>query len=263
MPPVPLWENERWQIVLPAQPLTASHLAIVDLDSKASLDTAGAAGLLTAYRRSRSALWRVAGSRGFMLSFAVGWEPDADAIGEPDPIADEARVIHVFGRGHDDRMSPVRAMAARRQDRQHVRIATDRISALKAALAAGDDFDLHTPSDRECDGCHADVLRKQERWRDGGVRVIRPRNVVMDSQVILLPIRHVVSLGDLVADEVVSSFQQLAEVRRQFEMASGVTGLSCFANDGSAARQETPHVHLHVFGRSRHETANPFELLGS
>lgn len=91
--------------------------------------------------------------------------------------------------------------------------------------------------------------------------MIRPRQVMIDAQVIILPLRHVVSLGDLTADEVVSCSARLAEVREQFGSASGTTGLSCFANDGTAARQETPHVHLHVFGRARDEPANPFALL--
>lgn len=55
---------------------------------------------------------------------------------------------------------------------------------------------------------------------------------------------------------------RLDETMHQFTLASAATGLSCFLNDGTAARQETPHVHLHVFGRSHAETANPFELLG-
>jgi diadenosine tetraphosphate (Ap4A) HIT family hydrolase len=59
----------------------------------------------------------------------------------------------------------------------------------------------------------------------------------------------------------VSIVARLDEVRDQFGQASGVTGLNCFANDGTAARQETPHVHLHVYGRSRDEAVNPFELL--
>jgi diadenosine tetraphosphate (Ap4A) HIT family hydrolase len=105
--------------------------------------------------------------------------------------------------------------------------------------------------DHACDGCRPEVLSAQERWRADDVRVIRPRRVVVDSQVIVLPLRHAASLGDLVAAEVVSIIARLGEVREQFEMASGMTGLSCFANDGTAAHQETPHVRLHVVGRSR------------
>jgi hypothetical protein len=46
-----------------------------------------------------------------------------------------------------------------------------------------------------------------------------------------------------------------------FATQNGSSGLSCFTNDGAAARQETPHVHLHVFGRASDRPANPFEML--
>lgn len=263
MSPTPLWENKRWRVVLPERLLTPGHLAIIDRAPSEDIDLAGGAGLIDAYRTVRSALWCALGYRGFMISFAVDWQPDRDAIGEPDPIDGNSCAIHVFGRGAaDDRLSPVRVMAARQRDRRYETVDKGKVAALKVALTSAPDVDVPGPADRDCDGCWPEVLTKQERWRADGVRVIRPRGVMIDAQVMLLPLRHVVSLGDLLAEEVASMFARLGEVGRQFAMASGVTGLSCFANDGTAAHQETPHVHLHVFGRSRREGANPFELLG-
>lgn len=261
--PTLLWENARWRIVLPERALTVGHVAIVDRDPARGLDHAGASGLIDAYRRSRSGLRMAAGCEGFQVSFAVRWEPDALGIGEPDPLEDAVRVVHVFGRKPDDPTSPVRAMTAPRPERLYATVDAHRVSTLEAALAAGDDIEVVGPPDRECtDGCGADVLTQQERWRAGGVRVIRPRRVIIDSHVIVLPLRHVVSIGELTAEEIVSVAARLEEVRDQFGLASGVTGLNCFVNDGSAARQETPHAHLHVLGRSRDEATNPFELLG-
>lgn len=263
MPSTALWESDRWKVVLPLQPLSLGHLAIIDKAPTLGIDPVGALALLDAYRRVRSALWHVGGYRGFRVSFADAWEPDQDAIGEPDPIDREPRVIHVFGRGSaDDALSPVRQMALPRKDREYAAVGASRITALAAALAPGEPVNVDGPSDQACDGCTPDVLTRQERWRRDGVRVIRPRSVLIDSQVIVLPLRHVVSFGDLTAAEVASLFARLREVRDQFNQASEVTGLSCFANDGVPARQETPHVHLHVLGRSRLESENPFVLLG-
>lgn len=261
-----LWQNARWQVVLPEQSLTPAQLAIVDRDPTRGIDRDAAAAMLEAYRRARSALWQVARSRGFQVSFAVEWEPDEDAVGEPDPIAGAARVVQVFGRDPQAQVSPVRAMAQPRKHRSYLTSDPDRIAALSDALAAplvdGAEITVPGPSDAECDGCWPDVLTSQERWRADGVRVIRPRHVLIDPQVIVLPLRHVVSFGDLTAEELSSLFARLDEVRHQFGLASGSTGLSCFANDGTAARQETPHVHLHVFGRAADEADNPFVLLG-
>jgi diadenosine tetraphosphate (Ap4A) HIT family hydrolase len=96
-------------------------------------------------------------------------------------------------------------------------------------------------------------------WPADGVRVIRPRRRIIASQVIVLPVRHVVSAGDLRPAEIVSIGARLGEIRRAFR--GQCTGLSCFLNDGIEGRQETPHVHIHVFGRSRNEAGNPFEFL--
>lgn len=256
-----LWHNDRWQVTVPPRPLTAGHLVLVDRHQDQELDPSGAAGLLDAYRRSRSALWSVRGSRGFMISFPVGWQPDAVGIGEPDPIGTANRVVHVFGRAPGD-VSPRTVMAVPRRQRHPATLAAQTSSALAAALADTLKITIPAPPDHDCDGCGPDILHSQERWRADGTRVIRPRTVLIDSQVMIMPLRHVVSLGDLTPGEVVSIVGRLQEVRSQFRQASGVTGLSCFANDGSAARQETPHVHLHVFGRSAQEQDNPFELLG-
>jgi hypothetical protein len=257
-----LWQNNRWLISVPPRPLTASHLALVDRRPDREIDLDAAAALVDAYRRCRAALWQVAGSRGFRVSFPIGWKPDQRGIGEPEPIAGAGRVVHVFGRGPGDGISPTMAMAVPRDERGPYIVDSARRDALVAALDAPAKINIATPSTDECDGCWPEVLTKQERWRADGVRVIRPRGVLIDAQVIMLPLRHVVSLGDLEPTEIVSIGARLIEVRGQFQQACGVTGLSCFANDGSAARQETPHVHIHVFGRSRDERVNPFELLG-
>lgn len=256
----PLWENERWRVCIPEHALTPRHMALVDRSPGAPLDLDAAVALIDAYRRSRSALWQVTGAQGFGIKFAVEWEPDDAGIGEPEPIA-QGVAVHVFGRGPGDEVSPNRAMALPRPQRQYATFTDLTLSQLSEALRHFVDISVPAPSDAECDGCWPEVLTKQERWRADGIRVIRPRGVMIDSQVIILPLHHVVSLGDLKAEEVVSIGERLSEVRTQFNLASGTTGLNCFANDGSASHQETPHVHLHVFGRSRDEPANPFELL--
>ncbi|HEY8456537.1 MAG TPA: HIT domain-containing protein [Actinopolymorphaceae bacterium] len=76
-----------------------------------------------------------------------------------------------------------------------------------------------------------------------------------------MPLRHVASPASLRPDEVTSYVERLGEVRANFARRYGSTGLSCIANDGTRAGQETPHVHVHVFGRSVDERENPFEVL--
>ncbi|SDT21183.1 HIT family protein [Microlunatus soli] len=261
--PTALWSSTYWQVALPDRPLTTAHLVIMATAPEMALGSVSAAELITAYRRTRSALWTVGGCQGFQINFAVGWSPTPGAVGEPDPLAGHDRVIHVFGRGGSDHTSPARAMALPPAERRYAASDPARTESLAAALAAPVEIDVPAPPDTECDGCAGAVLTDQERWRRDGVRVIRPHRVMIDSQVLLLPLRHVPSIGDLTPAEIVALSTELAEVREQFALASGTTGLSCFGNDGTAARQETPHVHLHVFGRSRDEQENPFALLAA
>ena len=229
-----LWHNGSWSVGIPGRRLTTGHLVLVGQHPGQDTNEATAADFLDAYRRARSALWFVVGSRGFASSFALGWRPAADRIGEPDPISTDDQVLHVFGRASSDPLSPVRAMAIAASDREYVGGTDDQLEALAAALAEGRPVDVPGPSDDDCDGCAASVLTDQERWRADGVRVIRPRHVMIDSQVLVLPLRHVISVGDLTAAEVVSISGRLDEARRQFAAASGVTGLSCFVNDGTS-----------------------------
>lgn len=117
------------------------------------------------------------------------------------------------------------------------------------------------PFEGECDGCAESVRTEQELWRDDRSRVIRPKQPMIDAQVLVLPLRHVVSLGDLGPEELISLAGQLERVREQFAWRHTRTGLSCFANDGSRAGQSTPHVHIHCYGRAVDEDVQPFEEL--
>lgn len=124
----------RWQIAVPERRLTTSQLVILDNDPGADLDRGSAGTLITSYRRARAALGMVDGCRGFMISFAVGWTPGHDAVGEPEPIGGQPGVLHVFGRGGRDDSSPARAMAIRRTDRHHLIDDPGRNDQLAAAL---------------------------------------------------------------------------------------------------------------------------------
>lgn len=258
-----IWANERWAIQRPTPTLTRGHLVVVDSDPTRAFDVDAVEQLLAAYRHARSILWSVLGARGFNLSFPLRWHPDQDSIGEPSPRDDGRQVFHVFSRASSDDVSPIRVLAQPARERQPM--VTDDL--LEAALreASGSHSEVRPPAPQPsagCDGCETPATLQQEIWRADGIRVLRPRGQVTEAQALVLPVRHVVSAGDLTADELVSMASRLSELHTYFASRCGSSGLSCFTNDGAAARQETPHVHLHVFGRARDEPANPFQLLG-
>ncbi|MGW0228202.1 HIT family protein [Actinopolymorpha singaporensis] len=262
-----LSESAYWQILRPGQALTEGHLALRPKDG-APIDRSDVAtDLLHAYRTCRAGLHAALGCDGFGVSFAWSWVPRGDGIGEPRAEWDQP-TIHVFGRAPNERVKPVRVMALPAHERVAALPAPERMrldcrlaTAFAAAGAdAGPGPDLQA-SPADCDGCVPEVARDQELWRADEVRVIRPRRPLTEANLLVLPMRHVASPASLLPDEVLSYARRLREVRAYFAGRFGSTGLSCFLNDGARAGQETPHVHVHVFGRSADESRNPFEVL--
>jgi diadenosine tetraphosphate (Ap4A) HIT family hydrolase len=262
-----LMESEHWQIVRPAHFLTESHLALrLRAGTRRELKSpAVAADLVNVYRIARAGLHDVLGCDGFGLTFAWSWEPYGNGIGEPAAEGDQS-TIHVFGRGPTERAKPVRIMTLPAHERSAPIPNADQAILDQRLLAA---FARTSPTfpvdvdagDTQCDGCAPEVEHDQELWRGGDVRVIRPRNPLVDASVLVLPLRHVVSPVSLRAAEIVSFVERLGEVRANLAERFGSSGLSCFLNDGARAGQETPHVHVHVFGRAVNEPQNPFEIL--
>jgi diadenosine tetraphosphate (Ap4A) HIT family hydrolase len=268
---VPLLTLPTWEIVRPAHALTEAHVAIRALTplDPARMSLPQAAELARAYRATRNALHTVLGCDGFALSFSWSWTPFGDGIGEPAP-GWEGAVLHVFGRGPGERLKPVRAMALPTRERptplpagEESRLAK-RLDSVLATIETSAPFTptIRSADPAECDGCLPEVERDQELWRAQGVRVLRPRDPLVEANVLVLPLRHVASVGSLRPDEIVSYAARLHEVRVDFGRRFRATGLSCFVNDGARAGQTTPHAHVHVVGRSREEPANPFEILG-
>lgn len=251
-------DSDGWQIRRPDRPLTDAHLMITGPGDR--WDPASARSLIDSYRTARTALHRLLGCTGFAISFRVGWQPYGDAIGEPDEPATGC-AVHVFGRRDGESVSPVRAMLVPRPRRLIAEQSVGLDAAVELARSGEPFLVPPVPFEGECDGCAESVRTEQELWRDDRSRVIRPKQPMIDAQVLVLPLRHVVSLGDLGPEELISLAGQLERVREQFARRHTRTGLSCFANDGSRAGQSTPHVHIHCYGRAVDEDVQPFEEL--
>lgn len=257
-----IWANERWAIRQPTPTLTRSHLLVVGSDPTRTFGVPAAEQLLVAYRQARAILWSVLGSRGFNVTFPLRWHPDENSIGEPSPRDDGRQAFHLFGRGSSNEVSPIRVLAQPARERRPT-VTDDRLEAAlrEASRSPGEVRPPAPKASAGCDGCETAATLRQEMWRADGVRVLRPRGQAIEAQALVLPVRHVVSAGDLTATELVSMASRLRELQSYFTGRNGSSGLSCFTNDGLAARQETPHVHIHVFGRARDEPANPFRVL--
>ena len=103
----------------------------------------------------------------------------------------------------------------------------------------------------------------QEIVRTPLVKVIYPRRPVVESAVMIMPIRHCENIHALSSEETADIFAMVAKIQAVFQKIYAAEGYNLFANNGIAAGQHIPHVHFHLYGRMPHEPVSPFTVLNS
>ncbi len=83
-----------------------------------------------------------------------------------------------------------------------------------------------------------------------------------DSQVtpghaLVIPKRHVISLLDLEDDEIVAMRECIRETREVIEQDHTPDGYNYGVNEGEAAGQTQPHLHIHIIPRYKGDVPNP------
>ncbi len=87
---------------------------------------------------------------------------------------------------------------------------------------------------------------------------IRPLTV---GHALVIPKRHVESVSDLTPDQSGAIGRAVREVARRVRAGTGAPGATIAINDGAAAGQEVPHVHVHVVPRSPGDGFGPIHAL--
>jgi diadenosine tetraphosphate (Ap4A) HIT family hydrolase len=85
----------------------------------------------------------------------------------------------------------------------------------------------------------------------------RDRHPVSPGHALIVPRRHVGSWFDLSGDEHAAVLRLLEATHRQLVAAHHPDGFNLGINDGAAAGQTVPHVHLHVIPRYRGDSPDP------
>jgi len=80
---------------------------------------------------------------------------------------------------------------------------------------------------------------------------------VTKGHTLIVPRRHVESYFDLTADERSEMFELVVRVRLLLAEDSTIDGYNIGLNDGPAAGQTIPHVHLHVIPRRAGDVPAP------
>jgi diadenosine tetraphosphate (Ap4A) HIT family hydrolase len=87
---------------------------------------------------------------------------------------------------------------------------------------------------------------------------IRDGNPVTRLHTLIIPKRHVESFFDLHGEEINAVFALLNEIKSNIQHQDAtVAGFNIGVNDGEAAGQSVPHVHVHLIPRRRGDVENP------
>jgi histidine triad (HIT) family protein len=86
-------------------------------------------------------------------------------------------------------------------------------------------------------------------------------NPLVRGHVLVVPKRHAERVADLLPEDAAALLQLAQHVVRRQEKALGMQGATLAVNDGRAAGQEVPHVHLHVVPRTEGDGHGPIHRL--
>lgn len=80
---------------------------------------------------------------------------------------------------------------------------------------------------------------------------------VAEGHTLVVPVRHVLSVFDLPAEELADLWRLVGEVRAALAASYKPDGFTIGLNDGAAAGQTIPHAHVHVIPRRPGDVADP------
>lgn len=80
---------------------------------------------------------------------------------------------------------------------------------------------------------------------------------VSPGHMLIIPKRHIASLFEAAAEERTALFELLAEARGLLQEEYDPDGFNIGINDGAAAGQTVPHLHIHLIPRYAGDKADP------
>jgi diadenosine tetraphosphate (Ap4A) HIT family hydrolase len=107
----------------------------------------------------------------------------------------------------------------------------------------------------DCPFCDPDPRRIL--WSDDLVYVVRDMFPVSPSHSLIIPFRHFASIFDASPAELESIAAGLLARQRQLSQTLAVNGYNIGLNEGKAAGQTIPHVHIHLIPRFDRDVPDP------
>lgn len=106
-----------------------------------------------------------------------------------------------------------------------------------------------------CPFCEPDPRRIL--WKDDYVYVVRDLFPVSPSHSLIIPFRHFASVFDATPEELASIAAALLARKSQLSETLAVNGYNIGINEGAAAGQTIPHVHVHLIPRFDRDVPDP------
>lgn len=94
-------------------------------------------------------------------------------------------------------------------------------------------------------------------WKDDNVYVIRDLYPVSPSHTLIIPFRHFASIFEATENELRSISRALIFRKQQLERSLAADGYNIGVNEGAAAGQTIPHVHIHLIPRFERDVDDP------
>lgn len=108
---------------------------------------------------------------------------------------------------------------------------------------------------KDCPFCNLDPDRVL--WSDDNVVVVRDGYPVTPGHLLVIPRRHVGSFFEATYPERESITRGLDEAKGRAESEQSPSGYNIGINDGEAAGQTVPHLHVHLIPRYEGDCADP------
>ena len=108
---------------------------------------------------------------------------------------------------------------------------------------------------KDCPFCNPDDDRIL--WKDENVYVLRDLYPVSPSHTLNKPFRHYDSIFDATVEELTSIAKALTVRKEQLEQSLAADGYNIGVNEGMAAGQTIPHVHIHLIPRFERDVDDP------
>lgn len=100
-------------------------------------------------------------------------------------------------------------------------------------------------------------------WEDDRTLAFLDINPSSQGHSLVIPKTHVSRLRDLAREDSDSLFRAVCKLTGPIQDAAGADACSVGINDGEAAGQEVPHIHVHIIPRKRRDGGRVVQSLGS